>query len=93
MTDFFKSAFGLFGTSQSSSTPAGSLWYGNNSNNNPNTKTSQPTNEFVGKVIMIGNLKLRVAKLLAEGGFAIVYVVVDTTNGNEYALKVNRLIN
>ena len=90
MTDFFKSAFGLFGQSQSappSSQNANSSHQANNNNNNRNS--SGQTNDFVGQIIVVGNLKLKVTKMLAEGGFAIVYVVVDLATGVEYALKVN----
>ena len=37
---------------------------------------------------MIGNIKLRVTRMLAEGGYAIVYITQDLSTGVEYALKV-----
>ena len=86
MTDFFKSAFGMFGNqSQAGGGVAGGPPTSNHSTTSSN---SSGRNEFVGQIIQIGNIKLRVTKMLAEGGFAIVYVVQDLTNGTEYALKV-----
>ena len=62
MTDFFKSAFGMFGN-QNGNNAATSPQAGNS----PQLKTNSPSNEFVGQIIMIGNIKLKVTKLLAEG--------------------------
>lgn len=45
------------------------------------------TNEYVGQVLDINNVKLRVTRLLAEGGWALVFVVEDINTGKEYALK------
>lgn len=50
--------------------------------------TTTASDEFVGRSIAVGNYKLKVTKLLAEGGYAIVYVAQDITNGVEYAVKV-----
>ncbi|XP_059616467.1 cyclin-G-associated kinase-like [Phlebotomus argentipes] len=44
-------------------------------------------NEFVGQVVEVGALKLRIKRVIAEGGFAFVYVAQDTQSGAEYALK------
>ncbi|KAG7299615.1 hypothetical protein JYU34_016600 [Plutella xylostella] len=44
-------------------------------------------NEFVGQFVEIGNMKLRVKKVIAEGGFAFVFVAQDVSSGTEYALK------
>jgi cyclin G-associated kinase len=49
-------------------------------------------NEFVGQTIVINSQRLRITKQLAEGGYAIVYIAQDVTNGNEYALKVGGLL-
>ena len=96
MTDFFKSAFGLFGQNPSAAGSNSSNAMGNNSsfgsNNMPTLRSSNSNNDFVGQNIMIGNIKLRVSRLLAEGGYAIVYVVQDLSNGTEYALKVGYLL-
>ncbi|CAK9818295.1 Cyclin-G-associated kinase [Anthophora quadrimaculata] len=45
------------------------------------------TNEYVGQVLEINNVKLRVTRLLAEGGWALVFAVEDINTGKEYALK------
>ncbi|CAF0982373.1 unnamed protein product, partial [Brachionus calyciflorus] len=80
MTDFFKSAFGIFGNNQNA---------GPNSMPGPGSLnfSQSPTNDFVGQTIMVGNLRLKVTKLLAEGGYAIVYIVQDISSGQDYALK------
>ncbi|CAB3243967.1 unnamed protein product [Arctia plantaginis] len=44
-------------------------------------------NDFVGQFVEIGNMKLRVKKVIAEGGFAFVFVAQDVSTGTEYALK------
>ena len=109
MTDFFKSAFGMFGnqagggggnsaaSSSANAAPAGQQ-----------ASSGNARNDFVGQIIQLGSYKLKVTKQLAEGnsaqinsnnqssyyfcrlkgGFAIVYVVQDLTNGTDYALKV-----
>lgn len=49
--------------------------------------SAEQTDEFVGQIIDVNGIKLRVKRLIAEGGFAFVYVVQDVQSGNEYALK------
>ncbi|XP_032510801.2 cyclin-G-associated kinase isoform X1 [Danaus plexippus] len=44
-------------------------------------------NDFVGQFVEIGNMKLRVKKVIAEGGFAFVFVAQDVSSGTEFALK------
>ncbi|CAH2075099.1 unnamed protein product, partial [Iphiclides podalirius] len=44
-------------------------------------------NDFVGQFVEIGNMKLRVKKVIAEGGFAFVFIAQDVSTGTEYALK------
>ncbi|XP_063218105.1 cyclin-G-associated kinase isoform X2 [Bacillus rossius redtenbacheri] len=44
-------------------------------------------NDFVGKWVEIGNVKLMVKRVIAEGGFAFVFVAQDPATGKEYALK------
>lgn len=84
---------GFFGDSSSqSSTTANAAAANNNNSNNPissafSSSSSSASNDFVGQQLIISNYKLRVSKLLAEGGFAIVYVTQDLSNGQEYALK------
>ncbi|XP_015603021.1 cyclin-G-associated kinase [Cephus cinctus] len=45
------------------------------------------SNEYVGQTLEINNVKLRVTRLLAEGGWALVFAVEDIATGKEYALK------
>lgn len=87
MADFFKSAFGMLGQSgggggaggvANSTSPVGGV----------SSTSSSSGNEFVGQSIQIGNMRLRVTRLLAEGGYAIVYVAQDVSTGVDYALKV-----
>lgn len=44
-------------------------------------------NEFVGQMVELGSTKLRVKRVIAEGGFAFVFVAQDPNTGKEYALK------
>ncbi|KAL8622464.1 hypothetical protein ACOMHN_034129 [Nucella lapillus] len=44
-------------------------------------------NDFVGQYVELGNQKLRVKRLIAEGGFAFVFVAQDINSGKDYALK------
>ncbi|XP_052833700.1 cyclin-G-associated kinase-like [Octopus bimaculoides] len=44
-------------------------------------------NDFVGQSVELGQQKLRVKSVIAEGGFAFVYVAQDISTGKEYALK------
>ncbi|KAL3285274.1 hypothetical protein HHI36_019384 [Cryptolaemus montrouzieri] len=48
--------------------------------------TSKETNNFIGKVFTVGRQNVVVEDVLAEGGFAIVYLVKGN-NGCRYALK------
>ncbi|XP_049645655.1 cyclin-G-associated kinase isoform X3 [Suncus etruscus] len=43
--------------------------------------------DFVGQTVELGELRLRVRRVLAEGGFAFVYEAQDLSSGREYALK------
>ncbi|XP_058402474.1 cyclin-G-associated kinase isoform X3 [Diceros bicornis minor] len=43
--------------------------------------------DFVGQTVELGELRLRVRRVLAEGGFAFVYEAQDLESGREYALK------
>ncbi|XP_060044378.1 cyclin-G-associated kinase [Erinaceus europaeus] len=43
--------------------------------------------DFVGQTVELGELRLRVRRVLAEGGFAFVYEAQDLGSGQEYALK------
>ncbi|XP_078575507.1 cyclin-G-associated kinase-like [Branchiostoma floridae x Branchiostoma japonicum] len=44
-------------------------------------------NDFVGQLVELGDIKLRVKRVIAEGGFAVVYVAEDLAKKKEYALK------
>lgn len=44
-------------------------------------------NEFVGQQVELGDTKLRVRRVIAEGGFAFVYVAQENSTGKEFALK------
>ncbi|KAK2189330.1 hypothetical protein NP493_109g06044 [Ridgeia piscesae] len=44
-------------------------------------------NSFVGQYVELGDQKLRVKKVIAEGGFAFVFVAEDQKDGQQYALK------
>ncbi|XP_062593365.1 cyclin-G-associated kinase-like [Saccostrea cucullata] len=48
---------------------------------------SGPENDFVGQVVELGQQKLRVRRVIAEGGYAFVYVAQDVATGKDYALK------
>uniref|UniRef100_A0A8D8VCG1 Cyclin-G-associated kinase n=1 Tax=Cacopsylla melanoneura TaxID=428564 RepID=A0A8D8VCG1_9HEMI len=55
--------------------------------NNNSTSNGGQTNELVGQIIEIGNVKLKVTRLIAEGGFAYVFAVKAVESGKEYAVK------
>ncbi|XP_030851434.1 cyclin-G-associated kinase [Strongylocentrotus purpuratus] len=44
-------------------------------------------NEFVGQQVELGDTKLKVRRVIAEGGFAFVYVAQENSTGKEFALK------
>uniref|UniRef100_A0AAG5CTP3 Cyclin-G-associated kinase n=1 Tax=Anopheles atroparvus TaxID=41427 RepID=A0AAG5CTP3_ANOAO len=44
-------------------------------------------NDFVGQTVEVSNVKLRIKRVIAEGGFAYVYVAQDVQSNTEYALK------
>ncbi|KAK6312720.1 hypothetical protein J4Q44_G00160670 [Coregonus suidteri] len=44
-------------------------------------------NDFVGQIVELGDMKLRIKRVIAEGGFAFVYEAQDTSSSKEYALK------
>ncbi|KAJ8944739.1 hypothetical protein NQ314_009392 [Rhamnusium bicolor] len=48
--------------------------------------TSREVNNYIGKVFTVGRQTVTVEDILAEGGFAIVYLV-RASNGSRYALK------
>uniref|UniRef100_A0A672HTX3 Cyclin-G-associated kinase n=1 Tax=Salarias fasciatus TaxID=181472 RepID=A0A672HTX3_SALFA len=48
---------------------------------------SRDQNDFVGQVVELGDMKLRIKRVIAEGGFAFVYEAQDVNSGKDYALK------
>lgn len=50
----------------------------------PSSKTE---NDFVGSNIHVGSLTLRIKRVVAEGGFGVVYEAHDGVKGTPYALK------
>ena len=52
-----------------------------------NAQDSSQGNEFVGQYVELDKQKLRIRRLIAEGGFAFVFVAQDQTSGRSYALK------
>ncbi|XP_067938302.1 cyclin-G-associated kinase-like isoform X2 [Watersipora subatra] len=51
------------------------------------TGGAKEDNDFVGQLVEVGSQRLRIKKVIAEGGFAFVYVAQDVTTNKEYALK------
>ncbi|XP_019762219.1 cyclin-G-associated kinase isoform X1 [Dendroctonus ponderosae] len=47
----------------------------------------QNENSFVGQIVEISNVKLKIREVIAEGGFAVVFIAQDTATGKDYALK------
>lgn len=99
MTDFFKSALGgMFGgqnagpggqsNSSSSNNPGGTSASSSSSSSAFQSSSNNANNDFVGHSIQVGSARLRVTRMLAEGGYAIVYVAQDISTGVDYALKV-----
>ncbi|XP_008334591.1 cyclin-G-associated kinase-like isoform X2 [Cynoglossus semilaevis] len=48
---------------------------------------SRDQNDFVGQMVELGDLKLRIKRVIAEGGFAFVYEAQDMSSGKDFALK------
>nr|XP_036673887.1 cyclin-G-associated kinase-like isoform X1 [Drosophila suzukii] len=48
---------------------------------------SRLDNDFVGQVVEVAGHRLRIKCVIAEGGYAFVYVAQDVQTGTEYALK------
>ncbi|XP_069776605.1 cyclin-G-associated kinase isoform X6 [Narcine bancroftii] len=53
----------------------------------PGSAASRHHNDFVGQTVELGAVKLRIQRVIAEGGFAFVYEAQDLGNGSDYALK------
>uniref|UniRef100_A0A3B1IQW8 Cyclin G associated kinase n=1 Tax=Astyanax mexicanus TaxID=7994 RepID=A0A3B1IQW8_ASTMX len=50
---------------------------------------SRDQNDFVGQIVELGDTKLRIKRVIAEGGFAFVYEAQDLGSGKDFALKVS----
>ncbi|XP_033870954.3 cyclin-G-associated kinase-like [Acipenser ruthenus] len=48
---------------------------------------SRDQNDFVGQTVEMGDMKLRIKRVIAEGGFAFVYEAQDIGSSKDYALK------
>ncbi|KAJ8414125.1 hypothetical protein AAFF_G00067230 [Aldrovandia affinis] len=48
---------------------------------------SRDHNDFVGQTVELGDMKLRIKRVIAEGGFAFVYEAQDIGSSKDYALK------
>ncbi|OQR70363.1 cyclin-G-associated kinase-like [Tropilaelaps mercedesae] len=51
------------------------------------SSASKEENEFVGQIVSLGIYKLRILKVIAEGGFGFVFLVQDTHSNKSFALK------
>lgn len=49
--------------------------------------TAKEPNSYVGKVFVVGRMTVTVEDVLAEGGFAVVFLVKANNSGVRYALK------
>uniref|UniRef100_A0A1I8MMF9 non-specific serine/threonine protein kinase n=1 Tax=Musca domestica TaxID=7370 RepID=A0A1I8MMF9_MUSDO len=95
MSEFFKSAMGYFNnptnastnTSNNTSQPNSGGSSVNVNNTYRSSSSSLQENDFCGQIVEINGRKLRVKRVIAEGGFAFVYVAQDIQTDKEYALK------
>ncbi|XP_038660339.1 cyclin-G-associated kinase isoform X4 [Scyliorhinus canicula] len=53
----------------------------------PGLAAGRDHNDFVGQTVELGDVKLRIKRVIAEGGFAFVYEAQDLGSGTDYALK------
>ncbi|BFF88896.1 cyclin-G-associated kinase [Drosophila madeirensis] len=83
MGEFFKSLnFSYFNTSDGSTAANGAAGGAAAA-----TNSGRLDNEYVGQLVEVGGHKLRTKCVIAEGGYAFVYVAQDVQTGTEYALK------
>lgn len=75
MSDLFRSAFNYISQAGPTILSTGGAVAGG--------RTDHP---LVGSIVQVGDYKLNIRSLLAEGGYALVFTVQDL-NGNWYALK------
>ncbi|XP_033164964.1 cyclin-G-associated kinase [Drosophila mauritiana] len=79
MGEFFKSLNLNYFSSSEASGAAG--------NGAPGALGGRLDNDFVGQVVEVAGHRLRIKCVIAEGGYAFVYVAQDVQTGTEYALK------
>uniref|UniRef100_A0A0K8VGN7 Cyclin-G-associated kinase n=1 Tax=Bactrocera latifrons TaxID=174628 RepID=A0A0K8VGN7_BACLA len=84
MSEFFKSAMGYFNTAPNANVNGDTV---NSISGSFTPAANITTNEFCGQIVEVAGYKLRVKRIIAEGGFAFVYVAQDVQSGKEYALK------
>uniref|UniRef100_A0A1B0GG95 non-specific serine/threonine protein kinase n=1 Tax=Glossina morsitans morsitans TaxID=37546 RepID=A0A1B0GG95_GLOMM len=88
MSEFFKSAMVYFNTNTNASNANnGSTTSGASTNANFYANSSLQDNDFCGQLVEVAGHKLLIKRVIAEGGFAFVYVALDMQTGKEYALK------
>ncbi|XP_034117505.1 cyclin-G-associated kinase [Drosophila albomicans] len=90
MGDFFKSLnFNYFNNTTSSSSVGddGGSGGGGASASGTTINSGSLDNDYVGQFVEIAGQRLRTKCVIAEGGYAFVYVAQDVKNGTEYALK------
>jgi cyclin G-associated kinase len=75
MSDFFKSALEYFSEPIGSATAA------------ITATTAVSDNSFVGEIVDVASVKLQISRVIAEGGFGVVYVAQDLSSGKELAVK------
>nr|VZI13877.1 unnamed protein product [Spirometra erinaceieuropaei] len=52
-----------------------------------NSSSANKENELVGQVIEVGKQNFRIKRVIAEGGYAVVFEGIDTTKGKSVAIK------
>lgn len=83
MSDILRSALNNMTNNWSIGSNIGS----NNDYNNSNNECTHSDNQFVGQNIELKGIKLRVERVIAEGGFGFVFRVRDLQTSEIYALK------
>ncbi|XP_016990023.1 cyclin-G-associated kinase [Drosophila rhopaloa] len=87
MGEFFKSLnFNYFSSSEGSPSANGAAG-GGGAGGAAGALGGRLDNDFVGQVVEVAGHRLRIKCVIAEGGYAFVYVAQDVQTGTEYALK------
>ncbi|KAH8385118.1 hypothetical protein KR200_005673 [Drosophila serrata] len=87
MGDFFKSLNLNYFTSSEGSSPAANGSAGGGAGGGGAASGGRLDNDYVGQSLEVGGHRLRTKCVIAEGGYAFVYVAQDVQTGTEYALK------